>query len=114
MRYRPSPKPLLSVFSLKVATHQIPAVVLPQSGNDAGAGFPQQAEAEAAVNMHPDLFFRQTSLPHTHKSGSPCIVENVSFSSIVEKVKVEPGPTLGLQVNFSSSSTKFQLSPTVF
>lgn len=44
--------------SLKVFTHQIPAVVLPQSGNDAGAGFPQQAEAEAAVNMHPDLFFR--------------------------------------------------------
>lgn len=45
-------------MSLKGCTHQILAVVLPESGNRTGAGFPQQAEAEAAVNMHPDLFLR--------------------------------------------------------
>lgn len=44
--------------SLKVFIHQILAVVLPQSGDGTGAGFPQQAETEAAVNMHPDLFLR--------------------------------------------------------
>lgn len=42
--------------SSKVFIHQILAVVLPQSGNGTGAGFPQQAKTEAAVNMHPDLF----------------------------------------------------------
>lgn len=45
-------------MSLEGCTHQILAVVLPESGNSTGAGFPQQAEAEAAVNMHPDLLLR--------------------------------------------------------
>lgn len=47
-----------SYISLKVFIHQIPAVVLPESGNGTGVGFPQQAETETTVNMHPDVFLR--------------------------------------------------------
>lgn len=50
-----SPLRVISLPPLKVCTHQIPAVVVPERGDSAGAWFPQQAESEAAVDVHPDL-----------------------------------------------------------
>ena len=59
---------LISLFPLKVCTHQIPAVVLPEGGDGTGAGLPQQTETETAVGMHPDLLLGKTSLLlNTHK-----------------------------------------------
>ena len=44
-----------SLFPLKVCSHQILAVVVPEGGDSAGARLPQQTETETAVDMHPDL-----------------------------------------------------------
>lgn len=50
--------PSITTVSLKVFIHQILAVVVPENGNSTGAGFPQQAETETTVNVHPDVLLQ--------------------------------------------------------
>lgn len=53
---------LSSVIHRSVRPHQIPAVVVPEGGDSAGARVPQQTDTETAVDMHPDLLLCYTSL----------------------------------------------------